>query len=83
MHSSKIFAGLLIGAFLLQGCGPSNSNSKPHSLTVSAEITLSVPADTAVLELDIYASARTRKVAVEKIVKEHNLVKADLPLMEG
>ena len=83
MHSLKIFVGLLIGTFPFHGCAPSSSNSEPNSLTVSAEITLSVPADTAMLELDIYASAPTRKAAVEKIVKEHNLVKADLPQMEG
>ena len=83
MHSLKVFVGLLIGTFLLHGCGPSGSNSESNSLTVSAEITLLVPADTAMIELDIYTSAPTRKAAVEKIVKEHNLVKADLPQMEG
>ncbi len=83
MDSLKILAGLLIGTFALHGCSQNSSNSEQDSLTVSAEITLSVPADTAMLELDIYASGPTRKVAVEKIVKEHNLVKADLPQMQG
>lgn len=83
MQSSKILAGPLIGAFLLHGCSPISPKAEPNSLTVSAEITMSVPADTAMLELDIYASAPTRKAAMEKIVKEHNLVKADLPQMEG
>ena len=83
MRSLKFFVGLLIGTFPLHGCGSNNSNSEQDSLTVSAEITLSVPADTALLDLEIYASAPTRKAAVEKIVKEHNLVKADLRQLEG
>lgn len=68
---------------MLHGCGPNNSKSVPDSLTVSAEITMLVPADTATLELDIYASAPTRKAAMEEIVKEHNLIKADLPQLDG
>lgn len=68
---------------MLLGCGSNNSKAVSDSLTVSAEITMLVPADTATLELDIYASAPTRKAAMEEIVKEHNLIKADLPQLDG
>jgi len=54
-----------------------------ETLTISAEVTMMVPADTAELRVGIYATAPTRKAAVEKIVAEHNLIKDDLPLIDG
>jgi len=74
------YLGFLIFAWVLIGC---QQKAEPETLTVSAKVTMKVPADTAELDLDIYASAPTRKAAVEQIVKEHNLVKADLPQIDG
>jgi len=74
------YLGFLIFAWVLIGC---QQKTEPETLTVSAKVTMKIPADTAELDLDIYASAPTRKAAVEQIVKEHNLVKADLPQIDG
>ncbi len=73
-------AMLMAPVLLAAGC---NAPTEEETLTVSAQVTMMLPADTAELYVDIYASAPTRKAAMEEIVKEHNLIKADLPQIEG
>lgn len=80
MQALNKIALLTVSLLLVTGC---NSTSEDETLTVSAQVTMMLPADTAELYVDVYASAPTRKAAMEQIVKEHNLIKADLPQIEG
>ncbi len=73
-------AGLCLAALALAGC---SLESDPDSLTVSADVTMMVPADTAELTIEISGTATTRKEAMETIAKEHNLIKAELPQLDG
>jgi len=70
----------MLFVWALTGC---QQKTESETLTVSAKVTMKIPADTAELYVDIYANAPTRKAAVEQIVKEHNLVKSDLPQIDG
>ena len=73
--------GIMIPILVLAACRSEPGESE--TLTVSAQITLKVPADTAVLNFELEATGDTREAAMAKVVAEHNLIKSDLKKLEG